>query len=47
MNMPYLFDTLDEFRALLDAMWEQNNEWAVKEGGVVSLSILDIGYRWG
>ena len=33
VNMPYLFDTLDEFRALLDAMWEQNNEWAVKEGG--------------
>ncbi|WP_418447944.1 TRAP transporter substrate-binding protein DctP, partial [Bilophila wadsworthia] len=28
VNMPYLFDTLDEFRALLDAMWEQNNEWA-------------------
>ena len=43
--MPYLFDTLDEFRALLDAMWEQNNEWAVKEGGCRILSILDIGYR--
>ena len=45
VNMPYLFDTLDEFRALLDAMWEQNNEWAVKEGGCRILSILDIGYR--
>ena len=29
----------------LDAMWEQNNEWAVKEGGCRILSILDIGYR--
>ena len=45
VNMPYLFDTLDEFRVLLDAMWEQNNEWAVKEGGCRILSILDIGYR--
>ncbi len=45
VNMPYLFDTLEEFRALVDAMWDQNNEWAVKEGGCRILSILDIGYR--
>ena len=36
VNMPYLFDTLDEFRAPLDAMWEQNNEWAVRKAAVVS-----------
>lgn len=45
VNMPYLFDTLDEFRALLDAMWKQNNKWAVREGDCHILSILDIGYR--
>ena len=45
VNMPYLFDTLEEFRALVDAMWDRNNEWAVKEGGCRLLCILDIGYR--
>ncbi len=43
--MPYLFDSLEEFRALVDAMWDQNNEWAVKEGGGRLLCILDVGYR--
>ena len=38
-------DTLEEFRALVDAMWDQNNEWAIKEGGCRLLCILDIGYR--
>ncbi|MEI3478007.1 MAG: TRAP transporter substrate-binding protein [Bilophila sp.] len=45
VNMPYLFESLEEFRALVDAMWEQNNEWAIKEGGCRLLCILDIGYR--
>lgn len=45
VNMPYLFDSLENFRALLDAMWEQNNEWAIKEGGARILAIMDIGYR--
>ena len=45
VNMPYMFDSLEEFRALVDAMWDQNNEWAIKEGGCRLLSILDIGYR--
>ena len=45
VNMPYLFDSLEEFRALVDAMWDQNNEWAVKEGGGRLLCILDVGYR--
>ncbi len=45
VNMPYLFESLDEFRSLVDAMWDQTNEWAVKEGGCRFLSILDIGYR--
>ena len=45
VNMPYLFDSLEEFRALVDVMWDQHNEWAVKEGGARVLSILDIGYR--
>lgn len=45
VNMPYLFDSLEEFRQLVDAMWEQNNEWAVKEANCRYLAILDIGYR--
>ena len=45
VNMPYLFDTLEEFRTLVDAMWDRNNEWAIREGGCRILSILDIGYR--
>ena len=45
LNMPYLFDSLEEFRALVDAMWDQHNEWAIKEGGARILSIMDIGYR--
>ena len=42
VNMPYMFDSLEEFRALVDAMWDQNNEWAIKEGGCRLLCILDI-----
>ena len=45
LNMPYLFDSLEEFRGLVDAMWDQHNEWAIKEGGARILSIMDIGYR--
>ena len=45
VNMPYMFDSLEEFRALVDAMWDQNNEWAIKEGGCRLLCILYIGYR--
>lgn len=45
VNMPYFFESLEEFRALVDAMWDQNNEWAIKEGGCRLLCILDIGYR--
>lgn len=45
VNMPYLFNSLEEFRDLVDAMWDQNNEWAKKEGGARILSIMEIGYR--
>ena len=45
LNMPYLFDSLEEFRGLVDAMWDQHNEWAIKEGGARILSIMDIGSR--
>jgi tripartite ATP-independent transporter DctP family solute receptor len=45
MNMPYLFNSLEEFRRLVDAMWEQNNEWAVKEGNCRYLTVQDVGYR--
>jgi len=44
-NMPYLFESLEEFRQLVDAMWDQNNEWAVKEGNCRYLSIQDVGFR--
>ncbi|NLW80920.1 MAG: TRAP transporter substrate-binding protein [Desulfovibrionales bacterium] len=45
VNMPYLFDSLEQFRQLVDAMWDQHNEWAIKEGGSRALAILDIGFR--
>lgn len=45
VNMPYLFESLDEFRALVDAMWDQHTEWAIKEGGARPLAIIEVGYR--
>ncbi len=45
VNMPYLFDSLPEFRQMVDAMWAKHNEWAIKEAGARVLSIMDIGYR--
>lgn len=45
LNMPYLFGSLDEFRKLVDLMWDQHNAWAVKESGARVLAIVDIGYR--
>ena len=45
VNMPYLFDSLEEFRFLVDAMWDRHNEWAAKEAGARALIITDMGYR--
>ena len=45
LNMPYLFGSLEEFRKLVDLMWDQHNAWAVKESGARVLAIVDIGYR--
>ena len=45
LNMPYLFGSLEEFRKLVDLMWNQHNAWAVKESGARVLAIVDIGYR--
>ncbi len=45
VNMPYMFESLEEFRALVDAMWDQHIEWAIKEGGARPLAILEVGYR--
>ncbi|MCQ2445182.1 MAG: TRAP transporter substrate-binding protein, partial [Mailhella sp.] len=45
VNMPYMFESLKEFRGLVDAMWDQHTAWAIKEGGARPLAILDSGYR--
>ena len=45
VNMPYFFNTLEDFRKMLDIMWDQHNEWAVKEAGCRVLAIVDVGYR--
>ena len=45
LNMPYLFGSLEEFRKLVDLMWDQHNAWAIKESGARVLAIVDIGYR--
>lgn len=45
VNMPYLFDSLEEFRYILDRMWDLTNEWSIKEGGGRLLALIDVGYR--
>lgn len=44
-TLPYMFDTEQQFRKVTDAMWDQNNEWAIKDAGIRFLSILEIGFR--
>jgi len=43
--MPYVFETIDEARYVIDEQWDQMNEWAVEEAGVRLLSVLDAGFR--
>lgn len=45
VNMPYLFDSREEFHKILDAMWDQHNEWAVKEANARVLALVEVGYR--
>lgn len=44
-TLPYMFKNEQEFRDLTDAMWDQNNKWAVDESGVRLLSVMEIGFR--
>jgi len=44
-TLPYMFDSVEQFRKVTDAMWENNNMWSVKEAGIRLLSILEINFR--
>ena len=44
-TLPYMFESVDEFRIVTDAMWDLNNEWAIKEAGIRLLSIVEINFR--
>ena len=38
LNMPYLFGSLEEFRKLVDLMWDQHNAWSRRAGRASSPS---------
>lgn len=44
-TLPYMFDSVEEFRKVSDAMWEINNTWSIKESGIRLLSLLEINFR--
>jgi len=44
-TLPYVFKDEEEFRKLTDIMWDQNNEWSIKEANIRFLSIVEIGFR--
>jgi len=45
MSLPYMFRNVEDSWKVIDAMWDQNNEWAVKEANVRILAVIDFGAR--
>jgi tripartite ATP-independent transporter DctP family solute receptor len=45
VSLPYMFDSVEQGRAVMDKMLEQVNEWAITEGGVRILAFQDAGFR--
>lgn len=45
MNMPYFFETREDFHRAALAMWDKTNELAVKESGCRVVLINEIGFR--
>jgi len=44
LTLPYIIDTIEEGRNVIDAMWDKNNEWATEQGLRI-LVITDAGFR--
>lgn len=45
VSLPYIFDSVEQGRAVMDQMMPQVNEWAINEGGVRILAFQDAGFR--
>ena len=45
LTLPYIFETVDEGRAVIDQSWDRLNEWSTKEAGVRLLTVIDAGFR--
>lgn len=44
-TLPYIFETVEEGRFVIDTLWDQLNEWCIPEAGVRILVITDAGFR--
>jgi tripartite ATP-independent transporter DctP family solute receptor len=44
-TLPYIFESTKEGRKVIDAMWDQNNKWAVEGAGLRFLAVMDAGFR--
>lgn len=44
-TLPYIFETVQQFRKITDAMWDQNNNWSIKEAGCRMLSVCEVNFR--
>jgi len=45
ISLPYIFDSVEQGRAVMEQMLPQVNEWAINEGGVRILAFQDAGFR--
>jgi TRAP-type transport system periplasmic protein len=45
ISLPYIFDSVEQGRAVMDQMLPQVNEWTINEAGVRILSFQDAGFR--
>lgn len=43
--MPYVFESIDEARYVIDQQFDQLNEWAINDAGLRIISVLDAGFR--
>lgn len=44
-TLPYVFESTEEGRYVIDNAWDQINEWAIEDAGVRILTITDAGFR--
>lgn len=44
-TLPYIFESVEEGRTIIDAAWEEITQWSVADAGVRVLSVTDAGFR--